>query len=638
MKYYVASDGTGDFIAVSSANAVAVPGDQILLKRGDTFREFVNAVSGEEGAFVLYGAYGSGAKPKLLGSFQRNNSSCWRDNGGNIWSDDETDGSEILPNPSFDADTSNWSFYAAADATASGARTTTAVEYDTAPAGYKISCTDNSPDITAIQLYTASLNITSGVWYKLTFRAKASESFSLGRVTLIKTIPNYDEYYSSYYGRTPTITTDWATYDVFFLADTTASDARIDFFLGTMPSGATIYIDTLSFQALAEQNKFTNDVGIVVFNAEESCGIKYSTKAELVAQGNFYIDGNKVLFVYSTENPATYYSNIECGTRMTTQSFFALGTYQIVENLDFRYFGANGVAGSSNHHIIIRDCDFSWSGGCYLSGTTRFGNQIQFWNDAHDIVVERCWFYNSYDEAFTNQGSSGSQYNIIYRNNVYVQCWFGMSSSIGTQDNITFINNTCINSSKSWSANQRSTGLGAEDQARAAMFSTIPTTGSVIKNNIFYDDSDESNSILLKFYTDDISKYAVDNNCYWKPKNPMIATATHSFTQEQYRSWLVNQGAGKDLLSINADPKFTETYKLQSDSPCIDKGKDLGVRDDYEGNERYMGAACDIGAYEYQGNADHQYINGEWVAVGAVSRKDYSNPEQTTRSHRMNFP
>ncbi|HRZ15222.1 MAG TPA: right-handed parallel beta-helix repeat-containing protein [Candidatus Omnitrophota bacterium] len=90
--------------------------------------------------------------------------------------------------------------------------------------------------------------------------------------------------------------------------------------------------------------------------------------------------------------------------------------------------------------------------------------------------------------------------------------------------------------------------------------------------------------------------------------------------------------------SICGDPKLFDTYKIGSDSPCLDAGIDVGVREDCDGNERYMGKACDMGAYEYQGNADHQFIDGEWVAVGAVSRKDYSQPEQVTRSHRMNFP
>ena len=51
------------------------------------------------------------------------------------------------------------------------------------------------------------------------------------------------------------------------------------------------------------------------------------------------------------------------------------------------------------------------------------------------------------------------------------------------------------------------------------------------------------------------------------------------------------------------DPKFSENFTLQGDSPCIDAGEDSYVTlstHDLAGNTRISGTHVDIGAYEYQ--------------------------------------
>jgi hypothetical protein len=59
------------------------PGDFILLRRGDTWRETLTVTSsGTEENPITYGAWGSGALPRILGSSQ---STDWTNMGGNIW-------------------------------------------------------------------------------------------------------------------------------------------------------------------------------------------------------------------------------------------------------------------------------------------------------------------------------------------------------------------------------------------------------------------------------------------------------------------------------------------------------------------------------------------------------------------------
>jgi hypothetical protein len=78
--YFVANDGDDDlntgtlptqpWATIAKINAIDLsPGDAVLFKRGDTWREvLVITQSGGADAPITFGAYGSGAKPRILGS------------------------------------------------------------------------------------------------------------------------------------------------------------------------------------------------------------------------------------------------------------------------------------------------------------------------------------------------------------------------------------------------------------------------------------------------------------------------------------------------------------------------------------------------------------------------------------------
>jgi hypothetical protein len=80
-----------------------LPGDTILFKSGDTWREpLIIRSSGAAGKFITYGSYGKGDKPRILGSIRVTN---WKVYRGNIWISTEsfkdpyaggTSGSEIF--------------------------------------------------------------------------------------------------------------------------------------------------------------------------------------------------------------------------------------------------------------------------------------------------------------------------------------------------------------------------------------------------------------------------------------------------------------------------------------------------------------------------------------------------------------
>ena len=86
--YYVKDDGSDANTGLSDAqawqtltkvNAVSfAPGDMVLFKRGDTFRGYLAIpTSGTAGNYITYGAYGSGAKPKILGAYDASLATDW---------------------------------------------------------------------------------------------------------------------------------------------------------------------------------------------------------------------------------------------------------------------------------------------------------------------------------------------------------------------------------------------------------------------------------------------------------------------------------------------------------------------------------------------------------------------------------
>lgn len=94
--YYVAADGSDSADGRSPRTAwhtlartgaeTLRPGDRVLLRRGDQWRESLRPVSGSEQGPVTYGAYGEGEKPALLGSVAKDRPEDWRHEGGNVWS------------------------------------------------------------------------------------------------------------------------------------------------------------------------------------------------------------------------------------------------------------------------------------------------------------------------------------------------------------------------------------------------------------------------------------------------------------------------------------------------------------------------------------------------------------------------
>lgn len=143
------------------------------------------------------------------------------------------------------------------------------------------------------------------------------------------------------------------------------------------------------------------------------------------------------------------------------------------EGLDLRGTGRNAVQASSARAVaglVVRDCTVSEVGGGMLS-TSRYGNGVQIWSGARDVLVERCDISDCWDVAMTAQGTmtaaSPPWRNVVFQDNVADRCmqsfeyWStGTPTSANAGADVTFRRNTCSRAGSSWSATLRQDRLG----------------------------------------------------------------------------------------------------------------------------------------------------------------------------------
>lgn len=603
---------TIDRVNIAALNA----GDWVLFRRGEVFRGNLIPVSGSDPNYITYGAYGTGNKPKLLGSQNRSSANYWIDEGENIWrtvrSLVSVVGPELLPNPDFEDNISDWHIYNNSENEASSEllRTSNTDEYYTSPGGGKLICANNGEIKSDIQVFTYNWSVTNSKWYKFKFKAKATEQFTMNSsdITLMKESSPWTIYSSSGAVKDVTFTNSWTTYELVYKANITASDCRITFYFGNIiPDGATFYFDSLSFKELSGYSELLSmDVGNIIFNNENYCGIKVWEETDLDKQGEFWYDeNNEILKLYSVSNPSFFYSDLELALRQTIIDI-SFKSYIIFENLDLRYGAVHGIAGMSTHHIWIRDVDFSFIGGGDQYGgtkTVRLGNGVEFAVGAHDNIVERCRFDQIYDAAMSPQGGNAPQgfevYNLYFRNNIVSNCEYSFEFCEGeanaTVHNVYFENNTCLDAGSGWGHTQRPDPNGAH-----LMFWSNPsnTYDFYVRNNIFSNSTDWG---IRWLRLEDVNKLTLDYNCWHEISGPVawIVNTFYDYTTS-WEVWEAYQtSSGQDAHSIAADPLLKPDYTLQDNSPCINKGIIIStVTEDYNGASRLQGESYDIGAFE----------------------------------------
>ena len=141
---------------------------------------------------------------------------------------------------------------------------------------------------------------------------------------------------------------------------------------------------------------------------------------------------------------------------------------------------------------------------------------------------------------------------------------------------------------------------------------------STFLNNIFH----QTDNFLINIINPDGVLFDY-NSWYHHSYDTVFGWGGFNYSYDQ---WCQSTGQGLNSQwalpqFVSGDPLFSDSYKLQADSPCRDRGVTLPqVSEDFYGNPRPEGSRSDIGAYEF-----YSTLFGDSDSDGDVDGLDLSD-------------
>jgi hypothetical protein len=349
---------------------------------------------------------------------------------------------------------------------------------------------------------------------------------------------------------------------------------------------------------------FETEVCNLVFDGGQSCARLRWAVDDLQRQGEWYYTAvgagshregqgerprceDGVLYLYSEGNPAEAYGEIECV--LWGQRRLAGGQRHILlENLQFANSGVHGFHSIRAESVTIRSCEFRCIGGGVWSKERRirFGNAVEFWDGARDVVVEDCVFEDIYDAAVTHQGGPDSDVpeRVHFRNNLFVSCGLSAYECRGpSAREIYFEHNTCVNAGGDFTMQgeppPRQSEIYPQPINHHVFIWRMDDSGSMgrifIRNNIFYQ-APQGAAIYSIIHPPDEAHLVLDSNCYWQTEGTMLCRMNgENYTPADWARY--RAACQQDAHSILADPAFVDVqagdYGLRPNSPCPNAGR-----------------------------------------------------------------
>lgn len=585
--FYV-NDEKGDDTAAGTAESAAwrslekvnavelIPGDQVRFKRGGLWRGQLVPQSGSNGVPIVYGAYGTGAKPILQGSVSRSLPRDWTEAAPGVWATRKSE-PQLLRQVA-DLAGSAWSVHQEG-----GAKVKLTRAQEDGRGFIRMACATAGKASHHIQLWGPALtNAPATLVFRL--RVRSTIPFPLGRVAAMRNRLPYTAAFVSVAGRKE-VGTAWQTMEIPLIEGQKLEAPHLHLNLGdTLPAGAVFDLDPVGLWAahLDTEAALPRDVGIVILNHGEKWGVKKWALADVKAPCDYWYDEDgKRVFLACDANPARKFTSVELA--LTRHIINESGKHDVVyDGLAVRYGAAHGFGGGHTARLVIRNCDVYWIGGGLQywkkrdNGTSypvRFGNGIEFWGHCDHNLVERNRLWQIYDAALTNQGRDDEETNITYRDNVIWQAEYSFEYwNAKRTANILFEHNTCVDAGDCWSHDQRPNPNGAH-----LMFysNRAATTNFVVRNNIFA----RSTEVCIRMDNDWRASLAMRNNLYYQSDKPIVRWlvknhyAAHEFARYQRELRL-------DPNSLCAAPQFVNPaardYRLKPGSPGTSLATDGG--------------------------------------------------------------
>jgi len=373
-------------------------------------------------------------------------------------------------------------------------------------------------------------------------------------------------------------------------------------------------------------------------------GVKAASKNDLIAEYDWWFDDpNNRLYIYAATDPLTRYSSVEVSSltrdRGITWSIGHNYEYISVDGFEVAFITGNGIVvrGHSQivnnhvHHLGLKATGHGYgteiNGGSYglianniIHDVYRSGIYLIPDADPHSTynVIEYNTVYDCDETAIrihTNELSSESSNNIIRYNNLYNTSGFVSRASFsygiwirgisGVPADLVQVYYNRISVIKTAIAIDDYTTNAAiynnsilSTTSKGIYVSGTGTSGIIIENNIVADAG------LYGLQVVDKTKITTcDYNTWYAPSGTSYANINATnYGVSDFAAY--KTATGWDAHGLWQDPLITSAatpdFHLLSTSPCINAGTNVGLTTDYEGNTVPVGAAQDIGAYEFQ--------------------------------------
>jgi hypothetical protein len=167
-------------------------------------------------------------------------------------------------------------------------------------------------------------------------------------------------------------------------------------------------------------------------------------------------------------------------------------------------------------------------------------------------------------------------------------------------DNISFVNNSCVNAGGGWGHSQRPDPWGVH----VLNWASITDTGQIrIANNIFYKSTDIC--LYIPFGYNGLENLNLDYNCWYQANGNMIDFQGNTYNMSQFTMY--QSEVLQDQDSVAENPLFADIsqadFQLQDNSAAIDVAFSFDfIETDFDKNSRPQGLSHDIGAYEFVSN------------------------------------
>jgi hypothetical protein len=336
-------------------------------------------------------------------------------------------------------------------------------------------------------------------------------------------------------------------------------------------------------------NSFPSDVGFVLLGEEkpDNVGFKVGKIEYLDTERKFWYDtANLRVILYSPQNPALHYQNIEIAKSYgifhhLIQASFSGASFIHIQDLAIKYWNAHAIAFVDAFGIEIKNCDISYGGGvCYwqdpvTGGMARLGNGIEFWESAQNCIVDGCKIGQIFDSGVSPQaqGTPSTVSDIFFTNNIFwgndmASFEIAYASYQTTVQNIHFVNNISIGAGRGWARAQKLHADMGWDVTTWAGWAGV-FDGFYLKNNVYYRALDAS---VRTEWQGVITNFEMDSNYYYKPedgvKNIMMWWPDDIYSMSEFDAFKAEQG--QDANSIADYNRHVSQNAARSKVSCDD--------------------------------------------------------------------